>query len=176
MFIVVMFYDRVPHATEPFRRTEAAGRRAGPASKPLPLLERTRGMSELRISLRRLRRSPGYIAAAVLSLAIGTAVCVAAFSLVDVMVFEDVPGIRDRRSLVRINWTTDGGRFTTAELDTLEQLRPPALGSLAAQGDISLPVVLPSGPATMTVALVSARFFESLGTQPVAGRLLTTAD
>src|SRR5687767_15687222 len=84
-------------------------------------------MSELRTSLRRLRRSPGYLAAAVLSLATGTAVCVAAFSLVDVMVFEDVPGIRDRRNLIRINWTTQGGLFTTAELETLEQMHLPAL-------------------------------------------------
>ena len=171
-----MFYDRVPHATEVFRRTAAAGRRAGPASNPPALLEWNRAMSELRISLRRLLRSPGYITAAVLSLAIGTAVCVAAFSLVNVMVFEDVPGIHDRRSLVRINWTTQGGRFTSAELDALERLRPPALGSLAAQGDRSLPVLLPSGPETLTVALVSAQFFETLGTRAVMGRLLTAVD
>jgi predicted permease len=133
-------------------------------------------MSELRISLRRLRRSPGYLAAAVLSLAIGTAVCVAAFSLVDVMVFEDVPGIRDRRNLIRINWTTQGGLFTTAELDTLQQLHPPALASFAAQGDRGLPVLLPSGSTTLAVALVSARFFETLGTRAVVGRLLTAAD
>ncbi len=133
-------------------------------------------MSELRISLRRLRRSPGYLAAAILSLAIGTAVCVAAFSLVDVMVFEDVPGIRDRRNLIRINWTTQGGLFTTAELDTLQQLHPPALASFAAQGDRGLPVLLPSGSTTLAVALVSARFFETLGTRAVVGRLLTAAD
>ena len=112
----------------------------------------------------------------ILSLAIGTAVCVAAFSLVDVMVFEDVPGIRDRRNLIRINWTTQGGLFTTAELDTLQQLHPPALASLAAQGDRGLPVLLPSGSTTLAVALVSARFFETLGTRAVVGRLLTAAD
>jgi len=133
-------------------------------------------MSEFRISLRRLLRSPGYVAAAVLSLATGIAVCVAAFSLVDAMVFQDVTGIRDRRTLIRINWSTRGGLFSIAEFDFLEQLRPPALAGVAAQEDRTLPVVLPSGPATLTVALVSARFFETLGTRPVTGRLLTAAD
>ena len=133
-------------------------------------------MSELRISLRRLSHSPGYVAAAVVSLAIGIAVCVAVFSLVDVMVFEDVPGLRDRRNLIRINWTGSGGLFTARELDTLEQLRPPALTTLAAQGDRALPVLLPSGATTLSVALVSPRFFETLGTRPVVGRLLAVAD
>ena len=128
-------------------------------------------MSELRISLRRLLRSPGYIAAAVLSLAIGTAVCVAAFSLVNVMVFEDVPGIRDRRNLIRINWTTGGGRFTSAELETLDQLRPPALGSLAAQGDtlfarVACRPVRPRGGG----AGVGTDSLKRLGTQPVVGQ------
>lgn len=90
-------------------------------------------MSEFRISLRRLLRSPGYLAAAVLSLAAGIAVCVAAFSLVNAMVFQDVTGIRDRRTLMRINWSTRGGLFSIAEFDVLEQLRPPALAGVAAQ-------------------------------------------
>jgi hypothetical protein len=110
-------------------------------------------MSELRISLRRLSHSPGYLAAAVVSLAIGIAVCVAVFSLVNAMVFEDVPGLRDRRNLIRIHWTGPGGLFTPREFETLEELRPPALASLAAQGDRALPVVLPSGAATLAVAL-----------------------
>ena len=86
-------------------------------------------MSELRISLRRLIRSPGYVAAAVLSLAIGIGICVAAFSLVNVMVFEDVPGIRDRRDLIRINWTTEGGLFTTA-FDPLSLVSSPGVLAL----------------------------------------------
>ena len=133
-------------------------------------------MLELRISVRRLLRSPGYVAAAVLSLAIGIAICVAAFSLVDVMVFEDVPGIRDRRNLIRLNWMAQSALFTTPELESLEQLRPPALASIAAQGDRTLPVVLPSGSTALSVALVSAGYFDTLGTQPVIGRLLTAAD
>ena len=86
-------------------------------------------MSELRISLRRLIRSPGYVAAAVLSLAIGIGICMAAFSLVNVMVFEDVPGIRDRRDLIRINWTTEGGLFSTA-FDPLSLVSSPGVLAL----------------------------------------------
>lgn len=46
-------------------------------------------MAEFRIGLPRLLRSPGYVAA-VLSLATFIAVCVAAFSLVNVVVFREV--------------------------------------------------------------------------------------
>jgi putative ABC transport system permease protein len=133
-------------------------------------------MSELRISLRRLLHSPGYALAAVVSLGAGISVAVAALSLVNALVFNDVAGIRDRRTLVRLQWTSGDNAFTTAELDALEARTWRAVGPLAAQGDRDLPALLPSGPATLSVAFVSSRFFETLGTTAIAGRLLTPAD
>lgn len=133
-------------------------------------------MSELRISLRRLLRSPGYAMAAVVSLGAGIAVAVAALSLVNALVFNDVAGIRDRRTLVRLQWTSGDNTFATPELDALEARTWSAFDALAAQGDRDLPALLPSGPATLSVAFVSSRFFETLGTTAIAGRLLTPAD
>jgi putative ABC transport system permease protein len=133
-------------------------------------------MSEIRVSLRRLLRSPGYAVAAVVSLGAGIAVAVAALSLVNALVFNDVAGLRDRRTLVRLQWTGGNNAFTTPELDALETRTWRAFGPLAAQGDRDLPALLPSGPATLSVALVSSRFFETLGTTAIAGRLLMPAD
>ena len=158
-----MFYD-YPLRPRPAVPANGGTGAAGGAIVRTALIGTETTVSELRIGFRRLFRSPGYVAAAVLSLATGIAVCAAAFSLVNVMVFRDVAGIRDRRNLIRINWSNQGALFSLAELDVLEQLRPPALASVGAQADRALPVLLPSGPATLTVALVSARFFETLGT------------
>src|SRR5262249_44002221 len=60
--------------------------------------------------------------------------------------------------------------------ELIERQPTTAFTSLAAQGDHPLPVVLPSGPAPIPVAFVSGQFFETLGTHPVAGRLLNTSD
>jgi predicted permease len=128
------------------------------------------------LTIRRLRRSPGYVLAVVVSLGVGVAVCVAVFSLINVVVFDEIVGIRDRTSLIRVRWTTHGGPFTTAEFDEFERQLPSRLTSAAAQGERSLPALLPAGPALLTVAFVSARFFDTLGTRAVIGRLLSAAD
>jgi putative ABC transport system permease protein len=133
-------------------------------------------MTDLRVSLRRLYRSPWYVAAVVASLGAGIAVCVAVFSLVNMVVFEEVIGIRDRSTLIRVNWTSRGSTFSTLEFEAFEQQPPSTFSSLAAHGDSSLPVMLPSGPVTLPAGFVSPRFFETLGTGAVIGRLLNSTD
>jgi putative ABC transport system permease protein len=133
-------------------------------------------MSELRVSVRRLLHSPGYIFVVVLSLGVGIAASVAAFSLTNTLIFRDVPGTRDRRNLIRVKWSNQEGTFTASEFAAFESRQPLAFTTVAAQGDRSMPVLLPPGPATLTTAFVSARFFETLGTRPVSGRVLNQRD
>ena len=59
-------------------------------------------MSDLRATLRQLRQSPAHIAACLLSLSAGMAICVAVFSAFNAMVFEPIPGVRDRQQLVQL--------------------------------------------------------------------------
>src|SRR4051812_31209683 len=101
-------------------------------------------MTELRVSLRRLYRSPWYVAAVVASLGVGIAVCVGVLSLVNRIVFEEVIGIRGRPTLIRVNWTGRGSTFGTPEFDAFEPQRPLAFSGLAAHGDSALPVILPT--------------------------------
>jgi hypothetical protein len=61
-------------------------------------------MLSLRVTLRQLRRDPAYIAAVVLSLAIGMAACAAVFSILDVFLFAPVPGVLDRSTVIHIRW------------------------------------------------------------------------
>src|SRR5829696_756407 len=133
-------------------------------------------MLNLSFTLRLLRRSPAYIAAAVLSLAIGMAICAAVFSVLGTVLFTEVPGVVDRSSVVHIRWLGQEGLLTPVEYETLERELGPALAGIVAQGERRLPVVLPSGAATTTVAFVSGGLFETLGTQARHGRLLNRSD
>ena len=133
-------------------------------------------MLELRTRVRRLLRHPGYVAAVILSLGLGVAVSLAALSFVNALVFTARPGIRDRPNLVRVNWADSSTLLTTSEFGTMELQPTPSFTTVAAQGNAPLPVQLPAGPETLSVAFVSAQFFETLGTQPVLGRLLAAGD
>lgn len=133
-------------------------------------------MLSLWFTLRQLRRSPAYIAAVVLSFGIGVAICGAVFSILNGLLFAAVPGIVDRSAVIHIRWTGGQVQLTEAEFETVERELAFVLDGVVAQGERPLPVVLPSGVATTTVAFVSARLFETLGTVAVHGRLLGRGD
>jgi MacB-like periplasmic core domain len=133
-------------------------------------------MSDLRATLHQLRQSPAHIAACLLSLAVGMAICVAVFSVVNVMVFAPIPGVRDRQHLVQIHWSNINGQFTNAEFAAIDAAALTAFDSVAAEGNRVLALALPGGPASRPVVFASARYFETLGTRPIAGRLLRPDD
>jgi putative ABC transport system permease protein len=133
-------------------------------------------MLELRTRLRRLLRRPGYVVAVVLSLGLGMSVTLAAWSFANALVFRALPGISDRRGLVRVERDHNGLPFTSTDFETIEAQRSHTFTTLAAQGDSALPVMLPAGPESLPVAFASTHFFETLGTRPILGRLLTAAD
>jgi predicted permease len=130
----------------------------------------------LRVTLRQLRRNPAYIAAVVLSLAIGMAVCAAVFSILNVFLFAPSPGIFDRSTVIHIRWMGGQELLTPAEFDIVQRELSPVMDGVIAQGERRLPVVLPSEAVTATAAFVSTRFFDTLGTTPIAGRLLNQGD
>ena len=132
-------------------------------------------MLEVRARLREFRRTPGYVVAVLFSLSAGMAVCVAVFSMVNTLVFANVPGIENRTTLVRITWS-DGQHLSPADLEPFEDGQLPSLGPVAVQGDRRVGVVLPSGAAALPAAFVSKDFFATLGTSAVRGRLLSPAD
>ena len=74
-------------------------------------------MTELRTTWRQLLRAPAHVATVVASLGIAMAVCGAAFSALNALLFSDVPGVVDRNSLVRIRWAGQAASFTPAEFD-----------------------------------------------------------
>jgi putative ABC transport system permease protein len=135
---------------------------------------------DARHAMRRLARTPGTAAAAVLTLACGIGVNSLMFGLVDAVLFRPVP-VHDPDSLVRIaaigaespeptGISFPAFRDAEREADRLSGLAAFASGQL-------VHVAAETGaPERVMATLVSARYFPLLGITPAAGRLIQPDD
>jgi putative ABC transport system permease protein len=133
-------------------------------------------LNDIRITVRQLRKAPGHIAAVILALATGLAVCVAVFSVMQAVLFGEAPGMFRRVDLVHVRWGDNNAPLSNVEWDRAQQLLEGPFTSVSAEGIRRMAVGLPTGPVTLTASIVSSRYFETLGTVPVLGRLLDSAD
>ncbi|HKQ80018.1 MAG TPA: ABC transporter permease [Blastocatellia bacterium] len=144
-------------------------------------------IQDLRYGLRTLRRSPGFTAVAVLSLALGIGANTAIFSLVDPILIKSLP-VKDPEQLVVLKpvnqrgATEDDYTFAVFSYPIFEQLRDRTQifsGVFATPGADQVEMV---GPETgnerekASLQLVSGEYFQVLGVNAVLGRTLTTAD
>ncbi len=137
-------------------------------------------------AVRTLRKTPGFTAAAVLTLALGIGANVTIFTLLDAVVFKPLP-VPAAGELVTLYENgpegipdSSGGsgrflRFSYPRFERLEQALGP-LGSMAAVTRSSLFIVrLPSAAAAQFhyVQLASGGYFQTLGVSAARGRLWT---
>ena len=133
-------------------------------------------------TIRSLARSPWHVATVSLCLGIGIAVCVTVFSILSSILTGDLPGIRDRETLMRLYVTTDDGRHArtpnNGSLSDYEVLKlgAPSMMQIAVEGRWDFAVRTAAGSAAVEGAFVSGNYFQVLGTQPAVGRLLTSDD
>lgn len=137
-----------------------------------------RVLRDLRIAARRLRRSPGFVAAAVLVLALGIGATTAAFSVVDAVLLKPLPYPRPDR-LVRL---THAASFAgPSELDQsdatvlLYQRHAAAFDGVAAWWADNVDAnVEPSAPGEtptrVRIARVTANLLDVLRVRPALGR------
>jgi len=130
-------------------------------------------LSDLRLALRTLAKSPGFTAIAVLTLALGIGLSIVAFSLTNVLLFRSLPYPESER-LVRVFRTTPQSQTSSIAPGNALDIRA-NLTSFSQVGLFSydsLSLAEPDQPAVQVNAVnFSANFLNLLGVAPVHGRL-----
>jgi predicted permease len=131
----------------------------------------------IRYALRSLAASPSFTIGSILCLSVGLALTIAAFSLINAVLFRSMPGIRDQAALRNV-WvgatTARGPEIVPPTLDEYEVYRESLSGTAEVAAAIQAPVgAQHDGGTVLTRAVfVSPNYFEVLGTVPMLGRVL----
>jgi predicted permease len=137
---------------------------------------------DLRFGIRLLLKNPGFTAVAVLSLALGIGANTAIFSLLDAVLLKQLP-VKSPEQLVALDSFNQRGERRNFSHPVFEQLRArtSVFSGLFAAVDGTTRMEL-AGPESSgqteqaEVQLVSGEYFQVLGVDAVAGRILTPAD
>jgi predicted permease len=138
---------------------------------------------DLRDAARQVRRSPGFTAAALLSLALGIGANTAIFTLLDQVLLRPLP-IANPEQVVLLTWTgpKPGARMfgDTMSYPAYRDIRDrnTVFDGVLGRYPLVLSVGAGSGSHTALVSgeLVTGNYFEVLGIQPALGRLFTSDD
>src|SRR5687767_15040203 len=130
--------------------------------------------TDLKQTIRSLRRSPGHVAVVVLCLAVGISVCTTTFSILNAFTAGELPGITDRARIARLH--LNGGNSSASDYEIMRE-GSPSFAGIAAEGRGTFAVrVGRQAPMNVSGAYVSGNYFEVLGTRPHLGRLLYPSD
>jgi predicted permease len=151
-----------------------------------PVMERRRArhalpclgdfIQDVRYGLRTLRRIPVFsvLAIATLTLAIGANTAI--FSLIDPLLFRDLP-VRDARSLVQFTWRYPGDPpLNLFSLEDYEQYRDRSAVFSEMIGLVPLATEPLASGELIAAEVVTGNFFHALGVRPVLGRVLDVSD
>ncbi|PYT85335.1 MAG: hypothetical protein DMG40_00060, partial [Acidobacteria bacterium] len=131
---------------------------------------------DLRFAARTLRKSPGFTAVAVLTLALGIGANTAVFSLVDTILLRMLP-VRDPEQLVELTHT-GGGTLSYPFFESVRDRNGVFSGVLLlSAGRLAAGAHFDGADlGVVHVSQVSGNYFEVLGVSPVIGRVLTAED
>jgi len=150
-------------------------------------------VQDVRYALRQLRKAPGFLLTAVITLALCIGANATIFSLVNAVLLRDLP-VRDAKMLVRVGDNDDccingghpdGGDYTIFAYDAYKSFQDntPEFEQLAAvQAGFTYPSVtarsskLGDLPRPVVGEMVSGNYFQTLGINPHSGRLLNVSD
>ena len=152
-------------------------------------------LQDLRYGTRLLRRSPGFTAVAIVSLAMGIGTAAAVFSLADAVLLRELP-VRDPGNLALMRWSStsrahyqsldgiggtrpDGSASTSVSLAVFRAMRDRGTraGQVIGFAELGRTSVVIDGRAELLDAqVVSGNYFDVLGIAPRAGRLIAAHD
>src|SRR5260370_33787122 len=132
---------------------------------------------DLRYAARTLRRSPGFLAVSVLSLALGIGANTAIFSLINTVMLQSLP-VKEPERLVQIARVTADGKPLSISYPLFLYSRDnmKTISGTATQMESSPAIVIDGVEELVSAELVSGAHYSVLGVEPAAGRLLEPAD
>jgi putative ABC transport system permease protein len=135
---------------------------------------------DLRYGLRVLRKSPGFTAVAILTLALGIGANTAIFSLIDTVMLRSLP-VQNPEQLVILARTSMGPSrepdisFSNPVWQEIRD-RQDIFSSAFATSDVPFDLAQGGEAHSVNGMYTSGDFFRTLGVQPAAGRLLNSSD
>ncbi len=146
-------------------------------------------VQDLRYALRQIRRSPGFSAIAILSLALGIGANTAIFTLINGLILKSLP-VRDPQQLVAFGNGADSGQIDGIDPGPLDifpydfykqiERQHDPFQDVSATGSFPIKVSVRSAPGGVAgqamTQLVSGSFFSTLGVEPVLGRPIVPGD
>ncbi|WP_433968191.1 ABC transporter permease [Tunturiibacter gelidiferens] len=145
-------------------------------------------MQDLRFSLRQIRRSPGFMVTAVLTLALGVGANTAIFSLLDQALLRSLP-VREPEQLVVLSGTGNAwaGHSSDHGAGVEQSFSYPMYRDLRDKGTAVFDGLIATAPTSVGITrnkvselvdgeVVSGNYFSVLGVKAAEGRLLTASD
>ncbi len=133
-------------------------------------------IQDVRYAWRHLAHSPGFSAAALLTLALGIGANTAMFSLLNALLVTPLQ-VEDPDSLLAIVPMNARGDDRSIPVSAVDVLRDGPLQPLCGYlGGVSLPLLANDTPAWSSVTFVTGRCFDVLGVTPLHGRAIGEAD
>ena len=131
---------------------------------------------DARYAFRHFRRSPGFAAAAILTLAFGIGANTATFTMLNAVLLKRLP-IPEPDQLLAISPLNSRGQSRTVPMSAVLELQDGPLQQLCAYlGGVQLPVLANTMPLQTTTTFVTSECFDAFGVSPVLGRGITEAD
>jgi putative ABC transport system permease protein len=142
-------------------------------------------LQDLRYALRQLRKSPGFTAVAVLTLALGIGANTAIFGLLDQALLRALP-VKEPDRLVVLKYSGSNTGHLSSRSDGKLYFSYPMYRDLRDQNTVFSGIIATdwtqaglqwhNQPELVATELVSGNYFDVLGVQPALGRLLVASD
>lgn len=133
-------------------------------------------LQEIRFALRQWRKSPAFVAAAVVTLGLGIGANATIFNWLNATILNPIPGVQSD-GLHYFRWRTPEGRSTSYSWPTYRDLRDRnqslagmAAGRMTALSFATSATIAETKAERIFGMLVSANFFDVLAIRPVQGR------
>jgi putative ABC transport system permease protein len=133
-------------------------------------------LQDLKYAFRHIRRSPGFSAAAIVTLAVGIGANTAMFSMLNALVLRRLP-IAEPDKLLAIAPLNSRGQTRTTPMSAVAELQDGPLDHLCAYlGNISVPVLANNLPVETSTTFITSECLSAFGVTPSLGRGITEAE